>query len=145
MSEETYNIYNLLDKMRERPALYLGKKSLICLDAYAEGYRWALLDRGIKDVSEPAFFSIEFHDWVAAKLGYNYSQMGWCNAILSAALGGSPKSKKPWERLQVRAVKPVEDAAAFDRFYELLDEWRHSGHKERDAVKAKMLQYQDDY
>ena len=144
MPEETYNIYDLLDKMREKPALWLTKKSLICLHAYVEGYRCALLDRGIKDVSEPAFFSIEFFDWVAARLGYNYSQMGWCNAILADTLGWSPKSKRVWERLLARAVKPGEDSTAFDRFYELLDEWRHSGYKERDAVKAKMSRYQDD-
>ena len=94
MPEETYNIYDLLDKMREKPALYLKRKSLTRLDAYVEGHRWALLDRGIKDVSEPAFFSIEFSEWVAAKLGHSYSQVGWCNTILAATLGWSPKSKR---------------------------------------------------
>ena len=144
MPEETYNIYDLLDKMHERPAMYLGSKSLIRMDAFLQGHKEAMHHRGIKDTAQPPFHGIEFHDWVAVKLGYNYSEMGWCNAILFDTLGWTPKTRRKWERLTVRGVKLAEDAAALDRFYELLDEYRHHGHKERDAVKAKMLRHQDD-
>ena len=34
MPEETYNIYDLLDKMREKPAMYMGEKSLVRLQAH---------------------------------------------------------------------------------------------------------------
>ena len=145
MPEETYNIYDLLDKMREQPAMYLGVKSLIRLHAFVEGHHLALLERSVKDVSNPPFFAIEFFDWVAVKLGYHSSEMGWCNAILADTLGRSPNRRGLWRRLGLRGVKPMEDAAALDRFYELLDEYRRNGPMERDAVKAKMLIYQDDW
>ncbi len=134
MPEETYNIYDLLDKMREKPAMYMGEKSLVRLQAHIYGYSYAMDNRGIKDVAQPPLGGIEFHDWVAVKLGYTYSEMGWCNLILSEALGWTPKTRRKWERLRVRGVKPAEDAAAFDRFYELLDQYRCKAEEQKGTI-----------
>jgi len=123
MPEETYCIYDLLDEMRERPAMYTGQKSLIRLQAFISGYDYAMENRGIKDNCSPAFFrSIMFHDWVAERLGYTTSVPGWCNIILAETLSWSPEHHN-WGKL-TQAVQPADDAVALDRFYELLDEYK---------------------
>lgn len=121
MSEDTFNIYDLLDEMREKPAMYLGVKSLRLLQAYTDGHMFALYQRGLKETSSPPFYR-EFNDWTAERLGYEYSTAGWCNIILANTLGWSPKHHK-WAKL-MQSVKPADEAAALDRFYELLDEYR---------------------
>ena len=129
MPKETYNSYDLLDKMREKPAMYLGLKSLTRLEAFLNGYRYAAgYERGVKDIAHPAFN--DFHDWTAARLGYESSTAGWCNIILADTLGWSPKHHK-WAKL-MQSVKPADEAAALDRFYELLDEYRRE-HTEQKA------------
>ena len=121
MSEETFNIYDLLDEMRERPAMYLGVKSLRLLQAYTDGHMIALYERGLKETSSPPFYR-EFDDWMEKRLNYPEGSTGWCQLILADTLGWSP-SEMHWGRL-AEAIKPADDAAAFNLFYELLDEYR---------------------
>ncbi len=123
MPEEIYNIYDLLDMMREKPAMYLGVKSLIRLQAYIDGYNYAMNNCGLKDNSNPAFLrGIRFYDWIAERFGYYESTAGWCNIILADTLGWSPEHHK-WSDL-IQSIKPTDDATALDRFYELLDEYK---------------------
>ncbi len=89
-----------LDTIRERPAMYIGRKSLTALWFYLHGYEKGRRTSGYLGPSEvPRHFA----DWVGYRLhlGHNFSG-SWARAILS----------------QVR-----DESLAVDRFYELRDEF----------------------
>jgi hypothetical protein len=90
----------LLDAIRERPAMYMGERSLSALWHYLHGYIEALRfhDIATRDVLPP-----DFHDWVAYRLHFYESTSGYRNMILK---------------------RVPDEAAALDRFFELLDDHR---------------------
>jgi hypothetical protein len=90
----------LLDAIRERPAMYMGERSLSALWHYLHGYIEALRFHDIvtRDVLPP-----DFHDWVAYRLHFYESTSGYRNMILK---------------------RVPDEAAALDRFFELLDDHR---------------------
>ena len=95
------SIYDVLDRIRKRPGMYIAEPSINRLHAFLVGYtaglgrvRFALRD-------EVGFH--RFHDWVARRLGFGGSASGWCNMIRS---------------------KSASEADAFERFFALLDEFR---------------------
>jgi hypothetical protein len=90
----------LLDVIRERPAMYLGTRSISALSAYLHGFGFAEVVHGI---DAPSQLPMDFHEWVAYRLHYYDSIRGWVNMILEQ----SPN-----------------ESAALDKFYELLDEHR---------------------
>jgi hypothetical protein len=83
--------------------MYIGRASLTPLHFFLEGYSFALSEHGIRQPNEVPPFK-GFHDWTARKLGYRESTAGWCNMILQH-VGG-------------------DETVAFERFFELLDEFR---------------------
>lgn len=95
------SVFDFLFSLRKKSALYFGEKSLTRLRVFLAGYQCGLAKAGKILNGEVRFHS--FHDWVAAKLGFTSSTSGWCNMILS-------KSK--------------DEKAAFDRFFELLEEFQ---------------------
>jgi hypothetical protein len=95
------SVFDFLFSLRKKPALYFGDKSLTRLNVYLAGYQHGLGRLG-KTLKQGDQFH-GFHDWVAAKLGFTSSTSGWCNMILS---------------------KSTDEKAAFDRFFELLEEYR---------------------
>jgi hypothetical protein len=90
----------LLEVIRERPAMYLGHRSLSALSSYLHGYRMALSVYDIQCSTLPQ----DFHDWVAYRLHFYESTSGNRNMILK---------------------RVPEESAALDRFFELLDEHRN--------------------
>ena len=87
----------LLEVIRERPAMYLGQRSLSALSSYLQGYRMAL---SVYDIQSPTL-PPDVHDWVAYRLHFYESTSGYRNLILK---------------------RVPEESAALDRFFELLDE-----------------------
>jgi hypothetical protein len=112
-------IPDLLDKIRKRPGIYLGERSLSALYHTIGGYALALGVHGIEN-DTPLRLPNDFNDWVAYRLHYKESTSGWKRMIL----GASP-----------------DEAAAFTRFFELLDE--HATRKSR--VVAKLMDFQKTY
>jgi len=102
--KQPYSIYDLLAKIRARPAMYLGECSLIRLRAFVDGYSFMANELGIEPRDQPNFSG--FHDWVAAKFGWRESTAGWCNIILQECGG--------------------DDRKALESFFELIDEYRKS-------------------
>jgi hypothetical protein len=90
----------LLDVIRERPPLYLGEPSLTSLWHYLHGFVNAESVHRIEAVSQ---LPDDFHEWVAYRLHYYESTKGWRRMILE---------------------QTVDESAALDRFYELLDDHR---------------------
>ncbi|MBO0950684.1 hypothetical protein [Fibrella forsythiae] len=79
--EKTDSIYNLLrsERFRSRPAMYLGKVSILALDLFIVGYRHALYVYGIEEANN-IFNDREFGDFVAER--YNRpAQAGWARNI----------------------------------------------------------------
>ena len=99
-------IYDILDGVRERPALYMGNKSITVLKNFLDGAAYAShilgIDDGYNDFS-PIPFRF-FNDYVAQFYNYLESTSGWANMILSENNG--------------------DEQASFDMFYTLLDNFR---------------------
>jgi hypothetical protein len=91
---------HLLDVIRERPAMYLGSRTLTGLGHFLGGFGCAEHIHGIEAVSQ---LPNDFHEWVAYRLHYYESTKGWGRMILE---------------------QTADESAALDRFYELLDEHR---------------------
>jgi hypothetical protein len=91
---------HLLDLIRERPAMYLGSRTITGLGHFLGGFKYAEQIHGIEAVSQ---LPNDFHEWVAYRLHYYESTKGWSRMILE---------------------QTVDESAALDRFYELLDEYR---------------------
>lgn len=100
-----FNVYQFLDVLRERPALWLGDHSLTRLDAFLQGC-WFMGHVFFLDCRESPPFG-KLHDWVAQRLGWGRTSAGWCTIILHECGG--------------------DERRALDRFFELLDEYRRGG------------------
>lgn len=110
---------NLLDHIRKRPGMYLGECSLSALSGVICGYQMALGVHGIEDDASLRLPD-DFNDWVAYRLHHRESTSGWRKMILGAS---------------------GDEAAAFTRFFELLDE-----HKARkSSIVAQLVGLQKTY
>lgn len=98
----TANIYTIIDQIRPRPAMYLGRLSVTSLENFLSGYAIALQEFNIEMTETPSFY--DFHDWVAMKLGYYESTGGWCRMLLEA--------------------ENQDEEKALERFFLYLDEFR---------------------
>jgi len=97
-----YTIYEILARIRLRPAMYLGKCSLIRLRAFVEGCTFMAQEFGVESRDHPDFGA--FHDWVAQRFGWRESTAGWCNIILEEC--------------------GDDDQKALESFFELVDDYR---------------------
>jgi len=91
---------NILERVRQRPTMFLGKHSLSALAHFLDGYFAAQYDLGVRPAT---LLPEDFHDWVAYRLHFRESTSGYVNMILKHT-GDEPK--------------------ALARFFELLDEHR---------------------
>ncbi|MAT15020.1 MAG: hypothetical protein CMJ46_07095 [Planctomyces sp.] len=107
---------HILQSFRQRPALYIGEKSLERLGEFISGYEFARLIHPIKD---PPLFHIphEFFTWVDYRLGYYGSTSGWV------------------EKIRERSANEGE---AWDRFWMYYDEF----HDRQKYVVAQLLGYE---
>ncbi|HEX8429462.1 hypothetical protein [Hymenobacter sp.] len=96
------NNYELLDLIRRRPAMYIGRHSTTHLRCFLDGYSMCYHTAQLVIHDEVPDFG-GFYDWVANKLGYSDSVRGWANRI-------NEQRQDPEEALWL--------------FYELLDEYR---------------------
>lgn len=101
LKESETSIYYWLDKIQQKPGLYLGKVSLQRLEGFLTGYQHALGELGMfpKDIEHLH----GFHAWVATKLEFGEPTSGWCNMITE---------------------RSASDEEAFRHFFELLEEYR---------------------
>ena len=127
-------LYYLLQDIRPRPALYLGKKSLTALRIFISGYEFKEMidDRaratGLDFVeNHDEFFNItikespRFLDYFDRFVNVYYNvvtTLGWCNLILEDTQS---------------------EEKAIDKFYELLDEYVKISSKEIEKKYNKML------
>jgi hypothetical protein len=116
--EDQIRVDGLLDAIRQRPAMYLGERSLYGLEYFLLGYSLALSSYA-HGLESGNLLPADFHEWVAYRLGFFESTSGWRKMI-------------------VRRVP--DESAALDRFFELLDE-----HRKRTRLVARVEGYSKDY
>jgi hypothetical protein len=91
----------VIDRMRERPAMWLYDATLTALWRFINGYQCALQQHGIEEHLDPPFG--EFHDF-CARYFQSSSQAGWCNITLADNFG--------------------QEEQALRKFFPLFDEFR---------------------
>lgn len=121
MSKVNYSIYDVLDRIEKRPAMYIGDVTLGNIMVLIHGYEIAMQDAGIKDGSIPEFSA--FHEFVQKKYGYYESTAGWANMILAVTIGLSPDGIT-WEDYDV-GVTREQHFESVKTFFSLLNEFRH--------------------
>ncbi|QHT70576.1 hypothetical protein GXP67_29950 [Rhodocytophaga rosea] len=95
-------IYNLLEKIKERPSMYLGEKRISSLRTFIDGYTFGLWEYNIQTEEETPPFVL-LHKWVAKKFGWGQTSAGWNTILLNENLGDEEK--------------------ALDQFFEILPEF----------------------
>ena len=94
------NIYEMLDRVRAKPGLYIGRVSLIRLAAFIRGYRMGIGQSEALKLEMPPFW--QFNDWAARKCGLPIYSINWETLLLEQS----------------------NDEDAFFQFFVLLDEFK---------------------
>jgi hypothetical protein len=77
-------LYDQIDRMRQRPAMWLGEATLTALWRFTDAYQFALTQHGIDEHLDPPLH--EFHDF-CARYFQSASEAGWCRIILANHYG----------------------------------------------------------
>ena len=77
-SDNAYDIYSLLDEIRESPSAFITDRELKQIESIILGYGKALVNHGIKE-SVPDMLQ-HFSEWIFYRCGWSTSR-GWVNAI----------------------------------------------------------------
>ena len=74
------DLYGIIEKIKKAPAMYLGRHSIICLQAFLSGYSVAKYDLGGQETEQERNFR-EFPEWIRQRYNVQTSQ-SWANIIL---------------------------------------------------------------
>lgn len=98
-------IFDLLDRVRENPGMYLGYPSISSLCMFLNGYEVARGEMGIDLTETEVLFYDSFQPWLQKKLGVR-SVTSWAKLIMLSC---------------------HDERAGFEKFFELLAEFRQQG------------------
>jgi hypothetical protein len=75
------NIYDLIDLMKPRPAMYIGDYKISAMNSFLDGYQFCSHVHNIKqeNVFPPFWY---FHEWAKETYNWYESTAGWKNIIL---------------------------------------------------------------
>lgn len=74
------NFYDVLQKIKKRPAMYLGRHSIFSLQAFVDGYYFARRELGVPLTQQEAEFQ-EFLQWLRQKFQVETGQL-WASILL---------------------------------------------------------------
>lgn len=74
------NFYDLLQKIKKRPAMYLGRHSIFSLQAFLDGYYFARRELGVSLTEQENEFQ-EFLQWIRQKFQVETGQL-WASILL---------------------------------------------------------------
>jgi hypothetical protein len=94
-------LFEVLDKIRVSPGLYLGRPSVSDLLMFLNGYEFARTQAGIELTEAEEEFYDEFQPWLQQKLGVT-SVTSWAKLIMLTC---------------------HDEKAGFEQFFQLLDEF----------------------
>ncbi len=95
-------LFDLLEKIKTKPGLYLGTASITSLRMFILGYRFARSELSITNTETESDFYKKFQPWLQNRLSIR-TVNGWDKIILLTC---------------------TDEKAAFDYFFQLLDEFR---------------------
>lgn len=75
-----HDLYTLIHKIQKAPSMYLGRASIVCLQAFLSGYSIAQYELGATQSPQDKDFQ-EFPEWVRKKFKIQTSQ-SWANILL---------------------------------------------------------------
>jgi len=110
-------MFEILEKIRFKPGMYIGRASVSDLFMFLVGYKTARRELGIKPSVEEMEFTEHFHDWLQQRYKVRTSN-SWANIIL----------------LFTRDEKD-----AFEQFFKLLDEFKQRN-KSLDGNAEKVIE-----
>lgn len=94
-------LLNVLEKIRNRPGMYLGRPSVSDLFMFLVGYEFARSELGIDLTEEEQNFYDDFQPWLQKKLGVT-TVTSWAKLIMLSC---------------------HDEKAGFEYFFQLLDEF----------------------
>jgi hypothetical protein len=95
-------LFEILDKIKARPGLYIGRPSVSDLFMFLVGYKTARRELGIEPNQEEVKFYQEFHQFVEKKYNLHTSN-AWASIIM---------------------LYCPDEKHGFERFFQLLEEFR---------------------
>ncbi|MEG3439172.1 hypothetical protein V0288_18745 [Pannus brasiliensis CCIBt3594] len=110
------DFFTLIDKIKKRPALYLGRRSLSHLCTFLDGYTFALRQQDIPVSTEERIFE-GFQEWIEEKF--------------------DRASTQHWSRIILFSSEDERDA--LETFFELFDEFIQENSEET----TKFREYND--
>jgi len=109
--------YELIAKIKKRPALYLGNKSISHLQVFLDGYTFARRELKVPISNEEADFE-DFQEWIEGKFNLPDTQ-SWAKIILFYS---------------------ADERDALERFFELFDEFvKRNSSSTTEEVKEKSV------
>lgn len=115
-----FDIYDLIDKLSTRTAMYTGKHTLSHIRTYIDGYSHAMHEIGGSDISNPSFDN--FPKWVAEKYGFRRYTVSYPEIILAVILGISPDNVQ-WTSYD-EGVTDAQHHQSVSLFFDLLAEYK---------------------
>ena len=94
------NLYEMLNRIKKRPAMYLGKNSIFSLQAFLAGYNGAKREMGLSPTEEEEEFEY-FLNWIRKRFKVETNQ-SWASIIVFYS---------------------ADENKALDTFFELFDEF----------------------
>jgi hypothetical protein len=94
-------LFDLLEKIKTKPGLYLGTASITNLRMFLLGYRFARMEAGITNTEVESDFYKNFQPWLQNHL--------------------SIRTVNAWDKLILLTC--IDEKAAFDYFFQLLNEF----------------------
>ncbi|NER99012.1 MAG: hypothetical protein F6J86_35185 [Symploca sp. SIO1B1] len=95
------SLFNLLEKIKTKPGLYLGTASITHLRMFIVGYRFARAEMGMINTESESDFYKNFQPWLQNRL--------------------SIRTVNAWDKIVLLTC--IDEKAAFDYFFQLLDEF----------------------
>ncbi|GCL39392.1 hypothetical protein SR1949_45180 [Sphaerospermopsis reniformis] len=115
-------LFNLLEKIKTNPGLYLGIASISNLRMFILGYRFSRSELGITNTETESDFYKNFQTWLQNRLSI-HTVNAWDKIILLTC---------------------IDEKAAFDYFFQLLDEFIQRD-KSQDIRPVRKLKRQSVY
>uniref|UniRef100_B8HQL0 Uncharacterized protein n=1 Tax=Cyanothece sp. (strain PCC 7425 / ATCC 29141) TaxID=395961 RepID=B8HQL0_CYAP4 len=105
-------LFELLEKIRTKPGMYLGRPSVSDLFMFLVGYEYALSEIDIDLTEAEKQFYCDFQPWLQQKLKIT-SVASWAKLIMLSC---------------------HDEKAGFEQFYKLLDEFKQCNPSLRDGI-----------
>ncbi|MCF4966744.1 hypothetical protein [Nostoc sp. CMAA1605] len=97
-------LFELLEKIKSKPGLYLGSASISNLRMFIQGYRFARSEVGITNTEAESDFYKNFQPWLQNRL--------------------SIRTVNAWDKIILLTC--IDEKAGFDYFFQLLSLFCHS-------------------